>query len=110
MPGFGKVVILDHGEGFTSVVGSLSHLAVRKGQRVRRGKPLGRVVGRPGLSTRKRRYCYYELRRSGVPLDPFDWLRFSGRRSRAPRLHHRPRLPSSLPRAVADRLIPGGAR
>ncbi len=105
--GFGKVVILDHGEGFTSVVGYLSHIDVKVGDRVRKGRPLGRVAGPKGLVTRKKRYCYYELRRSGFPLDPFEWLRFSGRRGRAPRLRHRPRLPTSLPSAVADRLIPG---
>ncbi len=107
VPGFGNVVIIDHGEGYSSVVGYLSRLTVTVGQRVRAGRPLGRVANPGGLSTRKRRFCYYELRRSGVPLDPFDWLRFSGRRRRAPRLRRLPKgMPDGLPRAVADRLIP----
>lgn len=42
---YGAVVILDHGGGWTSVVTNLASLAVRAGQRVERGAPIGRAAG-----------------------------------------------------------------
>ena len=59
--GYDEIVMIDHGGGWTSVVTGLSGLAVRVGDRVAMGAPLGRVSpGEPRVSV--------ELRRSGRPV------------------------------------------
>lgn len=55
--GYGEVVIIDHGNGWTSVVTNLTALAVRVGTRVPQGAPLGRTQGQVTV----------ELRRQGLP-------------------------------------------
>ena len=69
--GYGRMVILDHGEGYFSVYGHLDRIGVRVGQWVNESQAVG-VVGDtgslegPGL--------YFELRRGSQPLDPSQWL------------------------------------
>ena len=59
--GYGEIVIIDHGGGWTSVVTGLSGLAVRVGERVAMGAPLGRAAAdEPRVSV--------ELRRAGRPV------------------------------------------
>jgi septal ring factor EnvC (AmiA/AmiB activator) len=59
--GYDEIVILDHGGGWTSVVTGLSGLAVRVGQTVPMGAPLGRTSpGEPRVTV--------ELRRGGRPF------------------------------------------
>lgn len=57
--GYGEVVILDHGKGWTSLVSGLAALAVRPGARVAQGMSLGTAGPRVTV----------ELRRRGQPLD-----------------------------------------
>ena len=70
--GYGKIVILDHGNRYFTVSGHLAELYVEVGQTVDRGDTLatagdsGSLTG-PGL--------YFEVRRGGEPLDPTQWLR-----------------------------------
>lgn len=61
--GYGDIVILDHGGGWTSLVTGLGALAVRPGMRVTAGTPLGRAG--EGESPR----VSVELRRRGQPMD-----------------------------------------
>ncbi|WP_374294734.1 murein hydrolase activator EnvC [Sphingomonas sp.] len=61
--GYGDIVILDHGAGWTSLVTGLGALAVRPGTRVAAGTPLGRAG--EGESPR----VSVELRRRGQPVD-----------------------------------------
>ena len=97
VPGFGRVVMIDHGEGFLSVVGYLARLKVRVGQRIRQGTVLGDVRGRPGRDRKEPLTCYYELRRGSVPLDPVQW--FHGGRHRGIETI-RPKVPGSIPQDV----------
>ena len=61
--GYGDIVIIDHGDGWTSLVTGLGPLAVRAGQRLAAGAPLGRAApGEPARIT-------VELRRRGRPMD-----------------------------------------
>lgn len=60
--GYNQIVIVDHGGGWTSLVTGLASLAVRVGDRVIDGSPLGQTGrGTPMVSL--------ELRRSGNPVD-----------------------------------------
>jgi septal ring factor EnvC (AmiA/AmiB activator) len=59
--GYGEIVIIDHGNGWTSAITNLASLSVRTGDRVRRRSLVGRAgPGRPLVSV--------ELRRDGRPF------------------------------------------
>ena len=70
--GYGKLVILDHGEGYFSVCGHLDAIAVEVGTPLPRGAMLGTVGETGSLSGPQ---LYFEIRRGGEALDPRDWLR-----------------------------------
>lgn len=59
--GYGEVVIIDHGSGWTSAITGLESLQVREGERVRRG-------GRIGRTDAQRSRVSVELRRDGAPF------------------------------------------
>lgn len=59
--GYGEVVIIDHGNGWTSAITGLQSLQVREGDRVRRG-------GRIGRTDAERSRVTVELRRDGAPF------------------------------------------
>jgi septal ring factor EnvC (AmiA/AmiB activator) len=73
--GFGRLAILDHGEGYFSVSGHLDSLEVSVGAPVRARQVIGRV-GETGSLAGPR--LYFEIRRGGEALDPADWLRSAG--------------------------------
>jgi septal ring factor EnvC (AmiA/AmiB activator) len=69
--GYGKLVIVDHGNQTFSLYGHLLEIGVARGDRVQPGQPVGAagfaLVGVPGL--------YFELRIDGRPVDPLQWLK-----------------------------------
>ncbi len=69
--GYGKMVILDHGDGFFSVSGHLDSIDVETGERVGAGDRIGRV-GETGSLTGPK--LYFEIRQGSDALDPGDWL------------------------------------
>jgi len=69
--GYGNLVTVDHGGGIESRYAHLSAVAVRVGDRVRRGDVVG-LVGSTGLSTGP--HLHFEVRIDGVPTDPAPWL------------------------------------
>lgn len=71
MRGYGKTVVLDHGEGWTTLYAHGSALLVKEGEWVRRGQRIARV-GRTGNATTE--HCHFELRRNDVPVDPLHYL------------------------------------
>jgi murein DD-endopeptidase MepM/ murein hydrolase activator NlpD len=64
--GYGHVVIIDHGRGWTSVITDVATLEVAQGTLVRRGEGIGRTGGGSPRVT-------LELRRNGRPV-PFAQL------------------------------------
>lgn len=62
--GYGRIVILDHGAGWSTLLTGLGSVAVSPGQMVRPGIPVGRATGdgRDAIIT-------VELRRHGQPID-----------------------------------------
>ena len=66
----GNVVILDHGDGFFSVYGSLGQILKTKGAAVGSQDTIGTAGGSQG-----RGILYLELRRGTQALDPLMWLR-----------------------------------
>ncbi|GGN03710.1 peptidase M23 [Thermus composti] len=71
MGAYGLAVLLDHAEGYETLYGHLSRIAVRPGQRVERGQLLG-YVGSTGRSTGP--HLHYSVYRHGVAVDPRPYL------------------------------------
>jgi len=69
--GYGRLVIIDHGEGLYSLYGHLSQLEVGGGERVSRGKVIGLAGDTGSLKGPK---LYFEVRRNGEAEDPLLWL------------------------------------
>ena len=69
--GYGKIVILDHGDEYFTVLGHLEEIRVDVGDRVTSGDVIG-TVGDTGSLLGAR--LYFEIRHGGEPQDPVDWL------------------------------------
>ena len=65
--GNGKHIVLDHGQGITTLYGHLSKIHVVKGQRVRKDQRIANI-GNTGKSTNP--HLHYEMRLNGVPFNP----------------------------------------
>lgn len=66
-PGYGNLVVVDHGDGVSTFYAHLSSLAVRAGDELEAGQLLG-YVGSTGRSTGP--HLHYEVRANGHPVDP----------------------------------------
>lgn len=69
--GYGKMILLDHGNGYATLYGHCSLLLVDKGQTVTKGLEIAKV-GTTGLSTGP--HLHFEVRKDGVPVDPLSFL------------------------------------
>jgi murein DD-endopeptidase MepM/ murein hydrolase activator NlpD len=73
--GYGRLVIIDHGNGVQTYYGHLSTFGVVPGQEVRRGD----VIARSGASGRVTSpHLHYEVRMGGTPVNPYPYLAKSG--------------------------------
>jgi murein DD-endopeptidase MepM/ murein hydrolase activator NlpD len=70
--GYGKMVEVDHGNGFSTRYGHLSEIDVKVGQQIKIGQIIGRV-GSTGRSTGP--HLHYETRIDGDAVDPQKFLR-----------------------------------
>ncbi len=69
--GYGQMVEIDHGFGFTTLYGHASELLVRVGQKVERGAMVARV-GSTGIATSS--HLHYEVHVDGVPQNPMNFV------------------------------------
>ena len=70
LEGFGKVIVIDHGDGYISIYSGLSEIEVAKGYAVTAGNRLGisgtLPSGMEGL--------YLEVRYNGQAMNPLSWI------------------------------------
>jgi murein DD-endopeptidase MepM/ murein hydrolase activator NlpD len=69
--GYGNFVLITHGNGFTTLYGHLSSIAVSAGQGVRRGQVIG-AEGSTGYSTGP--HLHFEIRLNGAYQNPLSYL------------------------------------
>jgi murein DD-endopeptidase MepM/ murein hydrolase activator NlpD len=71
--GYGKHILIDHGDGLQTQYAHLSEVLVEKGQSVRQGECIGKI-GNTGKSTGP--HLHFELLKEDTPLDPEKHIRF----------------------------------
>ena len=69
--GYGNVIYISHGYGYSTRYGHLSGFAVKKGERVKRGDVIGRL-GSTGRATGN--HLHYEVLANGKLLNPLRLL------------------------------------
>jgi murein DD-endopeptidase MepM/ murein hydrolase activator NlpD len=70
--GYGRVVVVDHGFGITTLYAHLSSYAVVGGTHVRRGE----VIGYTGISGRSTGpHVHYEVRVNNAPVNPWRYMK-----------------------------------
>jgi septal ring factor EnvC (AmiA/AmiB activator) len=69
--GYGNLVIVDHGDGYHTLVAHLGAMQAAMGEAVEAGALLGTVGDSGSL---KGPYLYFEIREQGRPVDPRPWL------------------------------------
>ncbi len=69
--GYGNLVIVDHGDGYHTLVAHLAAMRTAMGEDVDAGSILGTVGDSGSL---KGPYLYFEIRERGRPVDPRPWL------------------------------------
>lgn len=75
--GYGNCVMIDHGNGYKTLYGHMSSIAVSNGQTVSKGDTIG-YVGSTGISTGP--HCHFEVWKDGSRIDPeqfYSGLTFS---------------------------------
>jgi septal ring factor EnvC (AmiA/AmiB activator) len=70
--GYGRMVVVDHGERYYTIYGHLSEIIKKTGDEVRRGEILGRVGDSDSLEGPR---LYFELRKDGRSVDPTPWFK-----------------------------------
>lgn len=71
--GYGKVVIIDHGNGYYTLFARLSKILRDVNSLVEKGDVIA-LVGDTGLA--KGPNLYFEVRQKGMPLNPLNWLAY----------------------------------
>lgn len=69
--GFGRLVVVEHADGYETRYAHLKNIEVEKGKKVKRGAVVG-TVGKSGNATGF--HLHYEVRLQGTPVNPRSYL------------------------------------
>ncbi len=71
MPGFGKTIVIDHGDGYASVYAYVAQILVSRGENVQQRQVIARVgsTGRTEVPA-----LHFEIRRHQRPRNPLHYL------------------------------------
>ena len=76
--GYGRLLIIEHGAGYHTLLAGMGRIDVAVGQWVLGGEPVG-IMDRVGNKNKGRKpSLYLELRREGHPINPLPWLTAGG--------------------------------
>ncbi len=67
---YGLLLIIEHSEGYHTLLAGMSRIDAEVGQRVLSGEPVGVM----GAASDAQPTLYVELRRNGQPINPLPWL------------------------------------
>jgi murein hydrolase activator len=70
--GYGKMLIIDHGQRYYTIYAHLADLLKSPGDPVRGGEPIATVGDSDSLEGAR---LYFEIRQGGKPLDPLPWFK-----------------------------------
>lgn len=68
--GYGQLLIIDHGEGYHTLLSGLGRIDAAVNQKILAGEPVGMM----DRQTQGNAALYMELRRDSRPIDPLPWL------------------------------------
>ncbi|MGB0525510.1 MAG: M23 family metallopeptidase [Flammeovirgaceae bacterium] len=69
--GYGKYIMLAHGETYETLYAHLSEFSVEEGDKVKKGEVIG-LSGNSGMSTKP--HLHYEVRQAGKSVDPVIYM------------------------------------
>lgn len=81
--GFGRILIIEHGDGYHTLLAGLARVDLSVGTRVLAGEPVGAMAADPAAGDTGRTgtapgdgapELYLELRHNGDPIDPLPWF------------------------------------
>jgi len=72
MPGYGNIIIINHGKGYMSLYGNNQSLLALPNEIVKSGDAIA-IVGNSGGN--KTNGVYYELRKNSKPFNPLSWTK-----------------------------------
>ncbi len=71
LPGYGRIIIIDHGHHYVTVVSGVADFIKEVGEKVEQGEVIATASHHSGLLQEG---IHFEIRHNTEPLDPLDWL------------------------------------